>query len=43
MYGHKTRCDGLGMAAVCAGQSFTIERKVGVADVREYDFGFRKN
>ena len=43
MYGHKANCNGVGMVAVCASHSFTIERKTGVTEVRDYDYGFRKN
>ena len=44
MYGNRSDCDtGVGNVAVCASQSFTIERKRGVTEVREFDYGFRKN
>ncbi len=44
MYGNRSDCSsGAGNVAVCASQSFTIERKKGVTEVREYDYGFRKN
>jgi hypothetical protein len=43
MYGNRSDCNtGLGNMAVCASQSFTIERKEGVTEVRDYDYGFRK-
>jgi hypothetical protein len=44
MYGNRSDCNsGAGNVAVCASQDFTIERKQGVTEVREYDYGFRKN